>query len=111
MARQSPRDFLNLFSPEVLKSPELERAEERASSISLAPGAREHLIWRGLTYQTVNRHRLAGEAADRRVLGPLPPRTERLTDQAGYRPVSIRKQRPHPVQSLQESQGGPLTPP
>lgn len=80
MVSQPLRDYLNLPSSEVLESPELERAEERASSISLAPGAREHPMWRKLTYQTVNRNRLVGEAADRRVLGSLPPRTGRLTD-------------------------------
>lgn len=80
MSSQPLRDYLHLTPSGVSESPELERAEERASSISLAPGARERAIWRKLTYQTVNRNRLAGEAADRRVLGPLPPRTERLTD-------------------------------
>lgn len=80
MVSQPLRDYQNLPSSEVLEPPELERAEERASSISLAPGARERPMWRKLTYQTVNRNRLVGEAADRKVLGPLPPRTGRLTD-------------------------------
>lgn len=55
-------------------SVEIELAEERASSIALAAGVREHPMWRKLMYQTINKNRLSGDEANERILNPVPPR-------------------------------------